>query len=511
VSLFHNPYFWAMISMGALFLRAASTNLFKHKTRLIIDSLSVLIFLTSQLMLVIPSTQGASLGLGPWRLIPGLALLGISIAQMITAWLYFVALFGSKHQTIYTRMLQQTGGIFSMVRYPFLLAELIFTLGIILIFDSLTALLLQPIWWTAFWLLINAEANQLKKDLGGYYTNYRNRMLFSLKPRKAMIDLNELPDYPFKNLVFKGGGSRGMAYIGAMRALNEKGITPQIERVAGTSAGAIVAALNSLRIDPEEWATMLRSFDLTTVMNRDERKFKFHNLRRLESEFGLYSSESFHIWLQEIIASRCGGNGLATFTDFRKCGHLDLAVVASSLNTKSEKVYSFKTTPNVPVANAVRMSISIPLYFSALQHDGSHFGEGEYFVDGGIFNNFPIHLFDGQEYAKDNPWYFNRINYETLGFYLYPNENNEKEIKPKNFLDYLTIVLENLMQAQQVQALTASTTDQRRSVKIDDCGISSVNFNAVSPSPEFDCLLRSGYESTIEFLENFQPPMNSNH
>ena len=511
MSFFHNPYFWAMISMGALFLRAAATSVFKPRNRVLIDGLSILIFLTSQIMIVIPSTVGESIGLGEWRLVPGLALLGISIAQIITAWLYFAALFSPKEQTTYTRMLRQTGGVFSMIRYPFLLAELVFTLGIVLISNSLTALLLQPIWWAAFWLLITSEANQLKKDLGGHYVNYRNRMLFSLKPHKAMMNLNELPKYPFKNLVFKGGGSRGMSYIGAMRALTEKGITPQIERVAGTSAGAIAATLVSLRIDPEEWASMLRAFDIHTVTNRKEHIVKFHNLVRLESKFGLYSSESFYIWLQEIIADRCGGNGLATFTDFRNYGHLDLSVVVSSLNRKAEKVYSFKTTPNVPVADAVRMSISIPLYFSALQHDGSHFGEGEYYVDGGVFNNFPIHLFDEQEYAKDNPWYFNRINYETLGFYLYPDGKPGKEINPKNFLDYLTIVLENYMQAQQVQSLTASSTDEERSVKINDCGISSVNFNAVSPSPEFDCLLRSGYESTIEFLDNFHPPMNSNH
>ncbi len=101
-------------------------------------------------------------------------------------------------------MLQKTGGIFSMIRYPFLLAELIFSMGIILIFNSLTGLLLQPIWWVAFWLLLNLEATQLKRDLGGYYKNYQRRMFSYLKPRKAMIDLNELPEYPFKTWFSKG-------------------------------------------------------------------------------------------------------------------------------------------------------------------------------------------------------------------------------------------------------------------------------------------------------------------
>ncbi len=194
-----------------------------------------------------------------------------------------------------------------------------------------------------------------------------------------------------------------MAYIGSMQALVEKNILPQVERVAGTSAGAIVATLTSLRIDHEEWASLLREFDVSTVMNRNERSVKLHNLRRLESEFGMFSSESFYVWLQAIIAPRCGGNGLATFADFHELGHLELAVVASNLNHKCEEIFSFETTPNVPVADAVRMSVSIPLYFSALRYNEDGFGDGEFYVDGGVFNNFPIQLFDGIEFAKTIP------------------------------------------------------------------------------------------------------------
>ncbi|MEB8861041.1 patatin-like phospholipase family protein, partial [Bacillus cereus] len=41
--------------------------------------------------------------------------------------------------------------------------------------------------------------------------------------------------YPFRNLVFEGGGVKGSAYIGAIRALNEEGILPEIQRFGGTS------------------------------------------------------------------------------------------------------------------------------------------------------------------------------------------------------------------------------------------------------------------------------------
>ncbi len=47
--------------------------------------------------------------------------------------------------------------------------------------------------------------------------------------------------YPFRNLVFEGGGVKGVAFIGAIRGLNDEEILPEIQRFWGTSAGAITA------------------------------------------------------------------------------------------------------------------------------------------------------------------------------------------------------------------------------------------------------------------------------
>ncbi len=53
-------------------------------------------------------------------------------------------------------------------------------------------------------------------------------------------------DYQFRNLIFEGGGVKGVAYLGALGVLEEKGILPQIERIGGTSAGAIIGLLIGL-------------------------------------------------------------------------------------------------------------------------------------------------------------------------------------------------------------------------------------------------------------------------
>jgi NTE family protein len=72
-------------------------------------------------------------------------------------------------------------------------------------------------------------------------------------------------DYPYKNLVFEGGGVKGVAYGGVFEVLEQKQITPQIESVAGTSAGAITATMMSLNYSAEVF--------LKIMMTRDFEKF----------------------------------------------------------------------------------------------------------------------------------------------------------------------------------------------------------------------------------------------
>ena len=58
--------------------------------------------------------------------------------------------------------------------------------------------------------------------------------------------------YHFKNLVFEGGGVKGIAYVGALEVLDKEGILKNIKRVAGTSAGAMVAVLVGLNYTATE-------------------------------------------------------------------------------------------------------------------------------------------------------------------------------------------------------------------------------------------------------------------
>ncbi|NQS91985.1 MAG: patatin-like phospholipase family protein, partial [Chloroflexi bacterium] len=85
-----------------------------------------------------------------------------------------------------------------------------------------------------------------------------------LQQIKSAID-HEYKRNLYRNLVFKGGGVRGIAYMGALEILDEYRIVENIECVAGTSAGAIAAALTSLRLSISDTKILFNSLDLKKI------------------------------------------------------------------------------------------------------------------------------------------------------------------------------------------------------------------------------------------------------
>src|SRR5215208_1143668 len=71
--------------------------------------------------------------------------------------------------------------------------------------------------------------------------------------------------YPYKNLVFEGGGVKGIAYGGALEVLEQSQITPQVEKVAGTSAGAITATMVALGYTAAEFIEIMMGLDFSKL------------------------------------------------------------------------------------------------------------------------------------------------------------------------------------------------------------------------------------------------------
>ncbi|CAG2238060.1 unnamed protein product [Mytilus edulis] len=180
-------------------------------------------------------------------------------------------------------------------------------------------------------------------------------------------------NYPFENIVFEGGGLKGVAFCGSIQVLEELGIYPKIKRFAGTSAGAIKAALIAVGYNSKETEDFLRKdmFKLFFVASR----------KRILKALG------------EAIASKTNGNPDLTFTELYDLYGKELCIVVTNLNHMTEEYCHVKTTPNMPIRLAVRMSMSLPGVFKATKYTINK--ETNTYVDGGLLCNYPIHCFDG--------------------------------------------------------------------------------------------------------------------
>lgn len=88
----------------------------------------------------------------------------------------------------------------------------------------------------------------------------------------------------YRNLVFEGGGVRGIAYTGALSALEQRGTLRQIERVGGTSVGAITALLVALNYSANEMKVILA--DLNIGQFNDGRWFFVGGFNRMNRQYG---------------------------------------------------------------------------------------------------------------------------------------------------------------------------------------------------------------------------------
>ncbi len=230
-------------------------------------------------------------------------------------------------------------------------------------------------------------------------------------------------------------------------------------------------------------------------------------IQRLIAKYGWYSSEYFYSWLKTVIGRYCDENPLATFADFEKLGHKGLYVVATNISNLTVEVFSAKTSPDMPVANAVRMSMSIPLFFEMLQYDGHQLGQGDFYVDGGVLLNYPIHIFDHKDFAENNIWYQDGINWETLGFYLYTDVTQEAEPEPiEGFRDFITHLMECYDLSLQLAEIDNNKLNLQRTVVINTLDVQLTDFHLTSEDEKYQALVEEGRKSINSFLHNYRHP-----
>ncbi|WP_328497893.1 patatin-like phospholipase family protein [Streptomyces sp. NBC_00414] len=236
---------------------------------------------------------------------------------------------------------------------------------------------------------------------------------------------------PDADLVLEGGGVRGLGTAGAVTRLLEEGYT--FQRVAGTSVGAIAAAFVAAGMDAGELRKVMEDLELKLISDRDPLgRHPMPGVPLLSEgvsllrRHGAYRGAWIHDWIRTVLARK----KIHTFADLRREDSGD-----SSELTEDQKYKLVVTATDVTrgrllrlpwdyhlyglkaddqsVADAVRMSLSIPFYFQPCTLTHGETGQDSVIVDGGVLSNFPVDVFDRTDGAKSR--------WRTIGVRILPD------------------------------------------------------------------------------------------
>jgi NTE family protein len=285
--------------------------------------------------------------------------------------------------------------------------------------------------------------------------------------------------------VFEGGGARGIAFVGAIQAMEEEKV--EWQRIAGTSAGAVIAALLASGYKSYEIRQHLSELDFSklrgrTIMNRIP---VFGSLLELMFNLGIYKNDYLETWLDLLLSEK----GIKTFADLPDG---KLKIIASDVSNGQmlilpDDLDRYKMSPSdLNVSTAVMMSASIPFFFRPVIWKSKD-RKKSYILDGGLLSNFPIWIFD-----TDNP------RFPTFGFRFVKDKVNIDAVIPTP-LHLFKNIFKTMLQAHDLRHLNEETNE--RTIKISSGNINTTDFEL--NEVEINFLYKSGYTSTKNFLSEW--------
>lgn len=305
----------------------------------------------------------------------------------------------------------------------------------------------------------------------------------------------------YADAVFEGGGVKGTAFLGALQCFSEVGI--QWRKVAGTSAGAITAALVATGLTIAELEAIIGKLDYMCDILSQKKPFIFNgspedDLRDpkwmignliMARQKGQYSSEPFKQWLSKTLDGHLQTfapflNGLGNAPEWYN--QRQLRIIVSDISEGEmcilpDDLPKYNQQPeHFSVAEAVRLSMSIPFFFEPGELNGHTI------VDGGILSNFPLWVYDAsQDRAPRCP---------TFGFQLTNEKRNPRPIQ--GAAEILSSMFDTMMVAHDRRHQREH--DQGRIIGIDTSKVSVTKFNLNDKDKDY--LYRQGYESARTFL-----------
>lgn len=270
-----------------------------------------------------------------------------------------------------------------------------------------------------------------------------------------------------KILVLSGGGIRGISFIGALSALYDSNILQSMHTFAGTSVGSLILFLYVIGYKPCELMDFVRALDIG--------KLKTINVPLFLDAYGLDSGDKIMKTMEKFMLSKNLKRDI-TFTELFRKTNKTFIVTSVNISEQKAEYFSHTTHPNMPVALAVRMSISIPFIFTPVKYNNC------LYVDGGCIDNFPLKQFD--EYLD-----------ELIGIYII------NKIDPTNSAITLDGYVWDVINST-INGITSTSVNSYKKyiVGIDIGNISSINFDITPEIKSF--MYNAGYRTLRDYVSH---------
>ncbi len=375
------------------------------------------------------------------------------------------------------------------------------------------------------------EAKKIKNILNGLIQN-------RVKIQRSPLDFHSQPP---EGIVFKGGGPRGLAYLEALRALKGKKALDEVQRTAGTSAGAITAAIFALDPQLKDIAS-LENLDLMQFLDPVKGKEPLVNAMlaakdkegtmskilsgsfevakgawnplKLYNAFsqldGICEGENLRKWIEAEVSRRTEIEH-CTFGELKqeiqrgkKFLHLHVYTTRLEADPDKKILHFSSENPewdNIVISDAIRASMSIPgVYQPYIVREKTRSNtlvprtDLGPCVDGGLIKNFPIDAFD-----VPTDGYYSSFNRRTLGLCLKDVEGTSSKTPPvSGILDIAKACASVYWAAEEIYVSTEE--NRHRTIEIPIKGVGLCDFN-LTPEQKAG-LLKAGRDS----IENDNSP-----
>ena len=218
------------------------------------------------------------------------------------------------------------------------------------------------------------------------------------------------------NLILQGGGVKGLAYIGALRAFENYGY--KIKNISGTSIGAVIGCLVIAGYNSYELEEIVNNLDYKVFMNKN-------NIIDAINNKGIFSTKYLEQYLENLLIMK----NIRVFKDVKVGNNYKVMFITTSIKYKRIFVLPYDLTllninpDTFPIAKGAIMSCSIPFFYEPYKI------LNDYFYDGGVSDNLPSWCFNNGIALKvsDENKYYKVLKEKIFG--KIQNYNNIEEIK----------------------------------------------------------------------------------